>query len=813
MTGLRVAADAAGISMWSADIFGQPGNERVREFLTRVFSVRAIQSVELRPAMSFGRVRYGAVSSSPSQLCRDVSRALRTALDAPALRADVGAVHLPPSAAAYVTRIDDALTTFRLRGRAEDALQLAHPRLRNQRDLAFRLEEELSALLGVDEVHASALTGRLSIRFDRRQLTAARLVRSLERAWPRALEGAARRPSRKRLATSIGLFGLAFTGQYVVPAARPVALAAVTLYSSPNVVGAIKQLSRGEIGLYVMYATGLGFMLASGMPFASSLFAVLGQTWPELTHRSFVRSQRRLFAAQRRRPQWARLPSRDGAEVEVSVDDLDNGDRIVVHHGEIIPVDGVVEAGFASVIVDAAFAAEQAEERSAGDVVLAGALVRDGSLTIRVERTGEQTLASRLDALLPHAAFVGLPSSAEAERIANRNAKPALALAAVSFIATRTARVSQAVIRPDYATAPRLSAQLSALRGVAAAWQRGAVFRSAAALERVASSDVYVIDDSAALDRRRIEVTAVRSVDGVSEAAVLEYAWAALASSRSERARALASYAAQRGLPAPSATLVTHAAGAIRYRDALTRAIEVASPRYCAATGVELPAGWSGARSVEPTATRTLWVLRDGRAIGAVSFARSGELVGKDVIAALKLQNRRARLLYLSRRGEQATHALARTLGVEYAFGDLSPAAKSDVIRELGRPALWIGDASEPDASRALSASAVSISTAPLTAAGLGADAADVLLPLRGLEGVPEVIAIARAHADRLARDYRALYAVNLLGVAGALGSRFGSLHAGLLSHFGTAVIYSQHARALDRMVASADAQRARRKG
>src|SRR3954453_4243947 len=73
----------------------------------------------------------------------------------------------------------------------------------------------------------------------------------------------------------------------------------------------------------------------------------------------------------------------------------------------------------------------------------------------------------------------------------------------------------------------------------------------------------------------------------------------------------------------------------------------------------------------------------------------------------------------------------------------------------------------------------------------------DVLLPQRGLEGFARTLELARAHEARLARDYRIVYALNLLTVSGALSSRLSGLSAGLLSNAGTALIYAQHALAL----------------
>ncbi|MET0388140.1 MAG: ATPase [Polyangiales bacterium] len=818
---LRVAPGAEGVSIWSDEIFGDDATTRLRDFLARAFSVQEVASVELRRGEAFGRISYGTVNH-PAGIWRRLSRALTgtstAALNGESALArvlDAGAVFLDGTSepTVHVTRIGDVLSTWRVRHHSANVLRLWHPVLRNRRDVVFRLEEQLAAILGVVDFRASALTGNVSIRFDARVLSAPQLVKALERAWPRLLDAASpiERPlSQKRLFTSAGLLGLAFTGQYLVPAARPLALAAVTIYSAPNVLQGARELKRGEVGLYTMYATGLGFMLIGGMPFASTVFALLMQLWPQLTRRQFVRSQRRVFGGQRRRPVWARLTQHRDVEVEVSVDDLRPDDIIVLRSGDVVPVDGIVADGAATVSHTAAYGGDPHEERSPGDVVLAGSVLRHGELSLRVTHTAAQSVASYVDSLLPHSHLPELQSSHEAERIAHRNAKPALALSALSLLLTRTLRTSQALIRPDYATAPRLSAQLSALYGVADGFQHGVLFKNPSALDRLAFTDVFVIDDTAGLDRRALEVSAVRTVPGAAAELVTSYA---LAAQRGigERSRALSAFAAQRRINRPEVRDLSREAGVARFKDIVGSTIEVATSHYVTRAQLSVPAPLRDllgpASNTYETGEHTplqrpIWVLRDGAVLGVVSFARSGELVGRPLVAALKAQNPRARIVYLGRGHDAQVRALGAQLGIERAYGGFRPASKAAFIRDIGRNILWIGDGSEPGSRAAIAASTVSISVAPLTRSR--DDAADVLLPGKGFALVPFAIELGRAHGERLAQDYRTVYTANLLGLAGAVLARVTSLQAGLLSNAGTGLVYSRHSRELDRLARSA---------
>ena len=813
---VRIAPGRRGVSIWSRALFASPEPHALRAFLAHVFSVEEVVAVEIDHRRSFGRLRFGRTSNAVD-VWRRLGRALRGSQATPAAAPAEGlaALHLEPAAETplRVYRLGSTLTSWRASGAREGRVRLAHPALFTRADVAYRLEEELAATLGVDGFRVSALTGAATIRFDPQRIDAERLVRRLDRALPRLLSGPDAPPAAGRFVAAAGLLGLAGAGQFAVPALRPLAVLGVAIYGAPNVANAARQATQFKVGLPALYTMGLAFMLASGAPFPATVMATLMQFWPRLTFETMKRRHQRLFAVYRREPVSARL-LRDDVQILADVATLAPGDLIVVEAGEPIPVDGVVSAGLAAVDEETLTGEIGAIDKSAGDRVFAASFIRSGRLVVRVERAGAASAAGAIAARLPRSRIAGLPASAEAERVANRNAQPAIAVAAASFIATRVARPSQAVIRPDYATAPRLAAQLGALHGIADALSRGLFFRNPAALDRLAATDVYVFDDGCDLERRNIEVADVICASGVAKEVALGYAAATYPATHNERSYALLSASVRLDAPIPAISGRARHAGAVRYVDAANHVVDIASPAYVEAAGLRIPPAIAK-RSLPSAAEeqekehllRPLWVILDGEPIGVVTFRRSAELEAKDVVAALAARNPRARFIHMSSEPQVEAERRAFAVGVRNVSGDLDPYEKARMLRRFGRRTLWVGDGASPDAKPAIEACGVSLSVSGLASAP--DDRADILGLQPGLVCLAPLRRIGQARMSRLRTDSRMLYAANVAGAAGGFVAGFGGFEAGIVSNLGAAAIYAAHWKRLSDLTRRIEERRA----
>lgn len=774
-----------------------------REFLCRAFGVGEVDAVTFRRKAGQIDVRLNAAATTAAVWAK-VAAALRGVLPGDAenrarLARRVATLSLAEpvaEATVQVSRHGDALTTWRVSQSADDRLLFSHPALRRRRDVLHGLRTALSSIHGVETLTINALTGRVRVRFDPQLIDASRLVIAFEESWRSVLTQVAPPLSPRRLVAASGLLGLALAARYLRPALRPLALIGVTLYALPNLLQAARQLSRGEVGLPMLYSVGLAFMLWSGMPLSSTVMAVFMQSWPHLSQRLVFGCDYRLFGNSRRRFVWARL-RQDGVERRIDLDCLSAGDVIHLRTGDYIPVDGVVAEGLGAVDEDMLTGVLGAIDKVPGDRVYASTFLRAGSLAVRVARKAGQSSVSVVSAALPVGPIINLPSSAEAERIANRNAKPALALAALTFALTRIPRMSQVIIRPDYATAPRLSAQLSAITGIAEALRQGILLRTPNALDRLLGANLYVFDDSAGLDRPQVAVAAIISAEDDEQ--VLRLATTAFARRGDARAAALRKASAQRRIVLPDTFRRRRVAGAIRFEDESGVEVEVATTLYVNHMELAVPQNLAQALAEAKIAShpkqdpsdpdlRPLWIARAGKIIGAVAFKRSAPF-GRSVVETLQARNPKARFVYLAKSRQKSARAVAMRAGIETVIADLDASAKAETIRELSRRAIWVGNGTARGVQPSIAASAISISVGGV--ATLLDDAADVVLLQSDLDGLLTVRQLAQAHLGRLRSDYRKVYVANVLAAAGAFVTGFAGLQAGLLSNLGTALVFA----------------------
>ena len=193
--GRIVRLSPTSVSIESALLFEPGWDATAREFLTRAFGLKEVEDVTFRRRQARIDVRL-APSATDSAVWPKLAAAFRGAERLEAATRDhlvrqVASLRLDESVAetaVRVTRLGDALTTWRVTRHRHDRLRFSHPALRRRRDVLHRFRTELASIHGVEALTTNLLTASVWVNFDPDVIDAERLVGAVEKSWPTLLE-------------------------------------------------------------------------------------------------------------------------------------------------------------------------------------------------------------------------------------------------------------------------------------------------------------------------------------------------------------------------------------------------------------------------------------------------------------------------------------------------------------------------------------------------------------------------------------------------------------------------------------------------
>ncbi|MBV8201923.1 MAG: copper-translocating P-type ATPase, partial [Acidobacteria bacterium] len=508
-----------------------------------------------------------------------------------------------------------------------------------------------------------------------------------------------------------------------------------------------------------------------------------------------------------------------GAETEVPLAAVEQGDRLRVRPGEKVPVDGTVVAGRGAVDESMLTGEPLPVEKSPGDRVTAGTVNGNGSFVMLAERVGSDTLLAQIVRMVGEAQRSRAPIQRLADRAAAWFVPAVLAVAAAAAGAwwllgpqPRPAHALLAAVSVLIIACPcalGLATPMSIMVATGRGAHAGVLVRNALALEVFERVDTLVVDKTGTLTAGLPRLTAIHAAGRWSETDLLRLAASLERASEHPLAAALVAAAAERGLALAEPTDFQVEPGRGVHGTVLGHAVAVGTAELLAARGIEpeAPAGGAGAapagggrpgpagaggavegggrpdwRARAETLRRegqtVLLAAIDGRLAGLLAMADPIKPKAADALRELRREGLRV-VLATGDHGATAA-AVAARLGI--ASGDVAaealPAAKRDLVRRLqdeGHVVAMAGDGIND--APALAQADLGI------AMGTGTDVAIASAAITLLHGDLRALERARRLSQATMRNVRQnlvfAFAYNALGVpiaAGALYPFFGLL-------------------------------------
>ncbi|WP_135457778.1 heavy metal translocating P-type ATPase [Mycobacterium sp. DL99] len=482
---------------------------------------------------------------------------------------------------------------------------------------------------------------------------------------------------------------------------------------------------------------------AIGQVFDGALLIVIFATSGALEDVATARTERSVRGLLDLAPPDATLLE-DGTQRVVAAEALRPGDRILIRPGERISADGTVIGGSSDVDQSSITGEPLPVAKHVGDDVFAGTLNTSGALQVTVTQDPSGTVMARIVAAVAAASATKATTQLFIEKVEQRYSVvvvvATLALFAVplalgadvrsTLLRAMTFMIVASPCAVVLATMPPL------LCAIANASRRGVLVKSAIAMERLADTDVVVLDKTGTLTTGAPRVSQVVTVAGTPADRVLATAAAAEQFSEHPIGRAIVAEAASRGITVPEAGGFTAWPGRGVRVIVDGRPVEVSSP--AAYSGPAIPA----VTEIEATGATAVIVAVDGLAIGVLGLHDQARPGAAAAVRALRTLTGRSPVL-LTGDNRVAAAQLAGQLGVEDVRAGLLPEDKAAAVRELesgGRRVLMVGDGvnDAPAMASAHTSMAMGRSGADLTV-----DTADVVTVGDDLSAIASVVALS----------------------------------------------------------------------
>ncbi|MBL6652632.1 MAG: cadmium-translocating P-type ATPase [Reyranella sp.] len=485
-------------------------------------------------------------------------------------------------------------------------------------------------------------------------------------------------------------------------------------------------------------------------------------------------------------PKTARRLKDDDSDEEVSLDAIAVGDRLRVRPGEKVPVDGEVVEGRSSLDESMVTGESMPVTKEAGAKVIGGTLNTTGSLVMRAEKVGRDTMLSRIVQMVAAAQRSRAPIQRLADQVSGYFVPAVIAIAIVAFAVWAVfgpeprlafglvAAVTVLIIACPCALG--LATPMSIMVGVGRGAQAGVLIKNAEALERLERIDTLVVDKTGTLTEGKPKLVAIGVAAGFEDNELLRLAASAEKASEHPLALAIVAAAAERKLVLAEVSAFDSPTGKGVVGTVDSRKLHLGNARFLRESGVETAALESEAERLRQDGATAIFLAVDGKVAAVLAIADPVKATTPDALRALARE--KIRVVMLTGDNRTTAQAVARRLGIAEVEAEVLPDQKSAVVEKLrreGRIVAMAGDGVND--APALAAAEVGIAMG--TGTDVAIESAGVTLLKGDLLGIVKARRLSQATMRNIRQNLFFAFVYNAAGVpiaAGVLYPFFGIL-------------------------------------
>jgi Cu+-exporting ATPase len=476
----------------------------------------------------------------------------------------------------------------------------------------------------------------------------------------------------------------------------------------------------------------------------------------------------------------------DGQDEEVAVEAIRVGDKLRVRPGDSVPVDGEVLDGKSAVDESMVTGESMPAAKEAGSKLIGGTVNGTGSLVMRADRVGSETMLARIVAMVSEAQRSRAPIQRLADTVAGYFVPAVLLVAVVAFVCWAAfgpppalsfaliAAVSVVIIACPCALG--LATPMSIGVGIGKGATAGILIKSAEALERMEKVNTLLVDKTGTLTEGKPKVTAIIPAADISEGNLLTLAASLERSSEHPLAAAIVAAAKAENVPIEEPADFASVTGKGVTGKIGGRAVALGNATLMADMGIALGELEDKALELRGDGATALFLAVDGRAAGVIAIADPIKSSTRAALDSLRADG--IRIVMLTGDNKTTAQAVADKLGIKEVEADVLPQDKHRIVKKLrsdGRIVAMAGDGVND--APALAEADVGIAMG--TGTDVAIQSAGITLVKGDLAGIARAINLSRATMRNIRENLVFAFAYNVIGVpvaAGVLYPAFGLL-------------------------------------
>lgn len=534
----------------------------------------------------------------------------------------------------------------------------------------------------------------------------------------------------------------------------------------------IHTLLQRKIEVPVLDATAIGVSMFRGdISTAGSVMFLLGigEILEEWTHKKSVDDLARSMSLNISRV-WL---CNDGQEMLVPTTEIQAGDLVRVHMGNMIPFDGTVAEGEAMVNQASLTGESEPVRKYAESTVYAGTVVEEGELTIRVKETNGSSKFDKIVTMIEESEKLKSGLESKAEHLADRLVPYTLLGTGITYLLTRNMTKAISVLMVDFSCALKLAMPISVLSAIREASNYHVTVKGGRYLEAMAEADTIVFDKTGTLTKAQPTVKQVVAFNGMSENELLRIAACLEEHFPHSMAKAVVQAAIDRHLVheelhSKVEYIVAHGISSkINDKKVVIGSYHfVFEDEKCA-----VPDGMMEAFDKLPSECSHLFMAIDHELAAVICIEDPLREEAAAVVRKLK-EAGISKVVMMTGDSDRTAKAIAARVGVDEYYSEVLPEDKASFVEEekkAGRKVIMIGDGIND--SPALSAADIGIAISD--GAEIAREIADITVGADSLNELVTLKLISDGLMKRIHKNYRFIVGFNtgliVLGVAGIL--------------------------------------------